>query len=200
MITPLTTFKEIRGDDSAYYSTKYGRLNNAFKIDNITPNPDCPLTIAVWTTLQTGFNLHYSEYEINGNTTYDFFMHLKDTYNQNADTIERLLEVYQDDIAKPILGRTELIEYDVRTSGDNQAESIDNPADNPLDDKPTAKQNSTVDNAQTGTTKTTLSDLGVKPNYETLNGFLRENRTLITVFCDFFRNDFTVYHKMEWYQ
>jgi len=200
MVLPLTTFKEIRGDDLAYYSTKYGRLNSAFKIDNITPNSDCPLTTAVWTALQEGFNLNYSEYEINGNTTYDFFINLKNTYNQNADTIERLLEVYQDDIAKPILGRTELTEYNIQTTGDNQGENIDTPADNSADDKPTSKQNSTVNNAQTGTTTVTLSDLGVKPNYESLNGFLTQNRTLIKVFCDFFRNNFTVYHVVRWYE
>lgn len=96
-----------------------------------------------------------------------------------------MLEVYDSDIAKPILGRTEKITYDLSNiaTGDNNSESnhIDIPRDNPLDESPTYKDGSVseINNTtkQTGTQTTELSDLGVRPNYETLNGFLDNNRT-----------------------
>ena len=72
-------------------------------------------------------------------------------------------------------------------------------ADNPLDDKPTSKgksgQTSNVVRDEIETT--TLSDLGVRPNYETLNGFLDNNRTLYTVFNNFFKDCFIM--AVGWY-
>jgi hypothetical protein len=73
------------------------------------------------------------------------------------------------------------------------------PADNPLDDKPTSKgrtgQTSNVVRDEVETTR--LSDLGVRPNYESLNGFLDQNRTAYTVFNNLFKNCFM--NAIAWY-
>jgi hypothetical protein len=133
-------------------------------------------------------------------TFVNFINRLQISYDENADTFERLLEVYESDIAKPILGRTEKITYDLSNvaTGDNNSESnhIDIPRDNPTDENPTYKDGSIseINNTtkQTGTQTTELSDLGVRPNYESLNGFLDNNRTYYKVFVEYFKNNFTL--------
>ena len=47
-------------------------------------------------------------------------------------------------------------------------------------------------NAKTGTETEDWSGVGVAPNYELLNGFLDNNRTLEQVFISFFKTDFTI--------
>lgn len=51
---------------------------------------------------------------------------------------------------------------------------------------------------QTGVVRTELSDLGVRPNYESLNGFLDNNRTLLQVFFGIFSGCFTLAQSMRW--
>ena len=119
----------------------------------------------------------------------------------NADTVERLLEVYDSDIAKPILGREETRTLEVTEigTGTTDASNIDIPADNPDDDNPTNRStgaaNSNVARDEIETTR--LSDLGVRPNYETLNGFLDNNRTAYAVFNNLFKNCFL--NAIPWY-
>ena len=196
-------FKPIMGDDDPYWTLHYKDVPEPFRLADAWQvlTDDLPLMQSKRDDFTKAFDMHYGRYEINADTYQDFLDLLKETLLINADTVERLLEVYDTDIAKPILGREETRTLTTTEEGiaDASTESIDVPADNPLDDKPTSKgrsgQTSNVVRDEIETT--TLSDLGTRPNYETLNGFLDNNRTLYTVFNNLFKNCFL--SAIAWY-
>ena len=196
-------FEPIVGDDAPYWTLRYRDVPEPFRLrDAWTVMTDTlPLVQSKKDAFITAFDTHYGRYEINAETYQDFLDMLQEVLLINADTIERLLEVYDGDIAKPILGREETRTLTTTEEGiaDASTENIDVPADNPLDDKPTSKgrsgQTSNVVRDEVETTR--LSDLGVRPNYETLNGFLDNNRTLYTVFNNLFKNCFI--NAVAWY-
>lgn len=192
----------------------------------------CPRLKAVWNILCANFNLYYATREIGGMSEYDFYTMMQSCLNRNADTFERQLKVYDDDIANPILGRTEKITYDTvddrentgytniqhgmsterLQKGEEISHHVEVPADTPSYDtdrsrdkltfsdpisnpRITKDTNSGTDTnnvnlddkrTMTGTVITELSDLGVRPNYESLNGFLDNNRTFIQEFINKF--------------
>ena len=197
------SFKPMMGDDDPYWTLHYRDVPTPFRLADAwgVLTDDLPLMQSRKDGLITAFDMHYGRYEINAETYQDFLELLKETLLINADTVERLLEVYDSDVAKPILGREETRTLTTTEEGiaDASTESIDVPADNPLDDKPTSKgrsgQTSNVVRDEVETTR--LSDLGVRPNYETLNGFLDNNRTLYKVFNDLFKNCFL--NSIAWY-
>lgn len=250
----------------------YKDVDSDFKIDKLDTSYfdyervegviSCPRLKAVFPLLCENFELYYATREIGGDTEYDFFQMMQSCLNRNADTLERQLSVYDDDIANPILGRTEKVTYDTHddrtmnnnntttynthddrtvnleneisyASGKSSTESgndivhhVEVPADNDEWDtdrsrdkteyghvvtdantgKDTGKNTGTdklaktgtesdagsgTDNrAMTGTVTTELSDLGVRPNYESLNGFLDNNRTFIQEFINVFEECF----------
>ena len=149
----------------------------------------------------------------------DFLDRMNDAWAVNEDTFFRLVEVSNDDIAKPILGRTETVTYgadgnpltttDTHTDTEEReatTDHIDVPVDGSVGN-PTYKDVATskvksgtiVDShTQTGVVKTEMSDLGVRPNYESLNGFLDNNRTLLKVFFGIFEGCFTLAQSMRW--
>ena len=197
------SFDPVMGDDEPYWTIHYRDVPAPFRLADAWEvlTDALPLMQSRKDGLITAFDMHYGRYEINADTYQDFLELLKETLLINADTVERLLEVYDSDIAKPILGREETRTLTTTEEGiaDASTESIDVPADNPLDDKPTSKgrsgQTSNVVRDEVETTR--LSDLGVRPNYETLNGFLDNNRTLYKVFNDLFKNCFL--NSIAWY-
>jgi len=189
-------FNPIKGDDLPIWTVAYRDVPTPFRLtDAWTSLTDVlPLMTAKKDALIDNFDKYYSRYEINGETYQDFLDGLVETLVLNADTIERLLEVYDTDIAKPILGRDEVRTLSVTELGisDGDTSNIDIPADNVDDDKPTSRSKSGVESnvARDETETTHLSDLGVRPNYETLNGFLDNNRTVYNVFNKLFSNNF----------
>ena len=199
----LDYFEPIAGDDRPIWTLHYRDVPTPFRLADAWEilTDDLPLMQSRKNGLITAFDLHYNRFEINADTYQDFLDLLKETLLLNADTMERLLEVYDSDVAKPILGREETRTLTTTEEGiaDANTESIDVPADNPLDDKPTSKgrtgQTSNVVRDETETT--ILSDLGVRPNYETLNGFLDANRTLYNVFNNLFKDCFII--SVGWY-
>lgn len=219
----------------------YQDIDDDFKISS----PDLDLsylgerTIAVWDKLVENFELFYATREIGAESEYDFFRRVQSCLNRNADTFERHLEVYDDDIANPVLGRTEKITYDTtdkrdatvnnditygRTttdteSGNNVEHHVEVPASNPSDDTDRSRDktdfghvntenNSGTDSNEvtndetrkmTGTVTTELSDLGVRPNYETMNGFLENNKTYIQFFIERFEECFAPRYKRVYF-
>ena len=196
-------FKPIMGDDDPYWTLYYKDVPEPFRLADAWSviTDDLPLMQSKRSDFTKAFDMHYGRYEINADTYQDFLDLLKETLLINADTVERLLEVYDTDIAKPILGREETRTLTIEEEGiaDASTENIDVPADNPLDDKPTSKGRSgqTSNIVRDEIETTTLSDLGTRPNYETLNGFLDNNRTLYKVFNDLFKNCFLT--SIAWY-
>ena len=207
---------------------KISNLNTSyFDYERITGTPSCPRLKAVWSLLCDKFNTYYATREIGGYSEYDFFCMMQSCLDRNADTFERQLMVYDDDIANPILGRTEIVTYDThddrsntgytniqhgmsttRTqAGEETNHHIEVPADLATYDTDRSRDKLTFDNRTTtdantgtdtnnvnladnrdmsGTVTTELSDLGVRPNYESLNGFLDNNRTFIQEFISKF--------------
>lgn len=227
-------------DNEPIVSEMYQDIDSEFKISNLdTSYFDivkgdsimCPRLKEVWTLLCSNFDLYYATREIGGYSEFDFFKMMQSCLNRNADTLERQLAVYDDDIANPILGRTEVITYDThdnrtntgttevtlgssmtRTQAGNEINHhVEVPADAPAYDTDRSRDkleftNRTTtdagsgtdtteldladDRAMTGTVTTELSDLGVRPNYESLNGFLDNNRTFIQEFINVFEECF----------
>ncbi len=204
----------VRGDDWAYDTMIYADVPAGFRIRDLTVPDDCPMTAAIWSKLCESADAVFHDHEIVGRTVADFFANLNKAWALHADTFERLLEVYDDDIARPILGRTETVEYgtpetpvtmidtrvdtehrkgdskhyDLPLSGEASEASMQDTSETYVD-----AGNITNTHTHTGTVKTTLSDIGVRPNYDTLNGFLDKNRTYVRVFCDMLRDCFTLH-------
>ena len=196
-------------DGQPLNTVRYKDVVATCKIGAINPNQFAttnPLLFASWENLTNEFDKYYANYEIVGETELDFFNNLTVELNTHKDTIERLLEVYNDDVAKPILGRMETHTYNLTNSNtgtnNNNSQRIDIPIDDTTSEKPTFKDKavgtSTSTDTQTGTHTVELSDLGVRPNYETLNGFLYNNVTATRFFNECFRNCFWIYEVLRW--
>lgn len=211
--------RPVTGDDLAYNSLAYRDVPQGFRIADLAVPAECPLTSEIFDLLAERADEVFADHEIVGDTVADFFHSLQNAFWLEADTFERLLEVYHDDIAKPILGRTETVTYGSpgapvtvkQTHTDTERRRVDSQhIDVPIegnDGNPTYKDGTTSHvesgnvedrSEQTGTVTTTLSDLGVRPNYESLNGFLDNNRTALSVFCGIFKACFTLHRTLTW--
>lgn len=224
----LDNFDPIVGDDLGYHTTRYNKVPAEYGFKALQSRDSCPLTKAKWDDLVDFAERYYAKFEIVGETYQDFKDNLQLFYDKGADTFERQLEVYNDDIAKPILGRTEKTTYNLTDNdaetvamegessdtGNGQNSIIDVPIDasNPNSQTPSqidtneqtnngtnsSETNRNLEHKQTGTVETVLSDLGVRPNYESLNGFLDNNRTYYDVFVWLFRDCFQLNDYLVW--
>lgn len=191
------------------YSNFLFNVPIGYHFTNLTvDNVRCPKTSAIKTYLFDIAERHYKYYQIVGNTYVNFLEQLQLSLDENIDTLERLIEVYNSDIAKPILGRTETVTYDLTNTGEvkqgeSRTENIDNPVDDPEDLTPsnivkTDNTGNKNENKQSGTVTTELSDLGTRPNYESLNGFLENNKTVAKFFIDIFKDNFKLGGGLLW--
>ena len=219
MMEKLTTFKPIIGDDDPYITIALRDLPEGYGFDGLVFDPNKPLTYALKERLIDVATRYYRNYEIVGETFTDFRENLQLDLDLNVDTFEKMLAVYNDDIAKPTQSReirrtydlkdssneTENISAEGSTNNNNETTNYDIPLDNGTaqgTDKTvstgTGSNTNSTDrtlngtNAKTGTEVEYWSDVGVAPNYELLNGFLDNNRTLEQVFISFFKTDFTI--------
>ena len=189
----------------------YKDIDDDFKFDKLDfsyVQNHCPNLYSKLDILKDVFPLHFDDYEIGNESEYGFFLQMQDALITNADTMERQLEVYDDDIAKPILGRTEKVTYDLINTrdetGNNNESVVDLPVDDPQYDKDSSRTKATVEtnrnDTQKGSVTTELSDLGVRANYESLNGFLDNNRTFVKFFYMCFEGCFSPrYRRVEIY-
>lgn len=106
MIGRIPQWKPVPGDDEPMVTFNYRDVPDGFRITDLTPLSVCPLTAEHWTRLTEAADRHFRNCEIIGQTFVDFFENLTDAYVTNADTLEKALEVYNDDIAKPLQSRT----------------------------------------------------------------------------------------------
>lgn len=215
----LPTFKPIIGDDDPYITIALRDLPTGYGFDGLVFDPNKPLTYALKDHLIDVATRYYRNYEIVGETFTDFRENLQLDLDLNVDTFEKMLAVYNDDIAKPTQSREIRRTYDLKdtsnesenisaegsTNNNNETTNYDIPLDNGTaqgTDKSvstgtgsnTNNSDRTLNgtNAKTGTEVEYWSDVGVAPNYELLNGFLDNNRTLEQVFISFFKTDFTI--------
>ena len=281
---PIGQFEPIIGDDLGFKTCRYFDVPEEYGFKALQNHTDTPLTNERWDLLIKFAESWYYQYEIVGRTFADFLRILQNAYDIGADTLERVLEVYGDDIAKPILGRTEKTTYDLVNAGSESSKEDETASatadivkdntgtvgtevtsdstrtddltqtvtgesahiDTPINsDVPNSQVPSEVDKStnttkntgtqktdnngsttetqnlketttqedtntrnltrsgdsehtQTGTVVTELSDLGVRPNYETLNGFIDNNRTYLKVFINLFNDCFSFNDVITW--
>ena len=215
----LKNYPSITGDDNPFFSLALRDLPKGRGFDGLTFSVDAPLTFALKDKLVDFATRYYRNHEIVGATISDFADNLQVDLDMNLDTFEKMLQVYDDDIAKPTQSREIVRTYDVTdtnegtatnessstSEGNNESTNYDIPVDNGTaqgTDKnvgnttgsSTGRSTDTQSNTakKTGTETEYWSDVGVAPNYELLNGFLDNNRTLYNVFVSFFKDDFTV--------
>ena len=78
----------------------------------------------MWAVLIDNFELYYATREIGGETEFEFFNMMQSCLNRNADTYETQLEFYYAEVNKPVIGRTEKIEYDVTDKREQDLASV----------------------------------------------------------------------------
>lgn len=214
--------KRTLGDDIPFVSMRYRDVPEGYRIADaflMVMQSEAPNYKGMTTILAQRLDTHFAEWEIVGDTLADFYGELCVHVIDTIDTVERLLEVYNDDIAKPTMARTETVTYgaenkpltttvthtdtEVRSS---ESEHFDVPITgtetNPsMKDTAKSKVDSgtIIDSSvQTGVVTTHLSDIGVKPNYEILNGFIDQNRTAVQVLEEILSPCFTLHRTMRW--
>ena len=99
-------WRPVPGDDGPYLTMSYRDVPKGFRITDLEPVANAPLTAQYWTRLTQYADLHFRNHEVVGKTLMDFFNNIQDSYYLNADTLEKALEVYYEDIAKPTQSRT----------------------------------------------------------------------------------------------
>lgn len=215
----LSKFSPIVGDDLPYNTMALRDVPDGFGFGALVYPDDRPLTYALKDKLNDFATKYFRNHEIVGETLVDWQTYLQCDLLMNIDTMEKMLAVYDDDIAKPTQSRTIKRTYDIAdetnisgtdTNSGTVKSNIENmdydlPIDNP-NGQATAKSTSdgtttnnltntsTGKNAYThkGTETEDWSDVGVAPNYELLNGFLDNNRSYYAVFVSFFENCFDI--------
>lgn len=215
----LTKQNDIIGDDLPYNTQWFRKVPSGFGFDALDYPTDRPLTYELKDKLNAFATDYYRNYEIVGTTYADFQTSLQIALLENIDTFEKMMEVYDDDIAKPLQSRTIKRTYDITDINDGSLSGsntgtvgsdvtntdYDLPIDNP-NGQATSKSTGTgtttnnLKNEQTnkntfthkGTETEDWSDVGVAPNYTLLNGFLDNNRSYYNVFVNFFTDCFTL--------
>lgn len=109
----LTTYKPIIGDDDPYITIALRDLPKGYGFDGLVFDPGKPLTYALKTRLVDVATRYYRNYEIVGETFADFRDNLQLDLDLNVDTFEKMLVVYNDDIAKPTQSREIRKTYDI---------------------------------------------------------------------------------------
>lgn len=215
----LTKYLPISGDDDGIFSIPLRNVSDEYNFKSLEFPATHPLTYAVKDKLVDFANKYYRNYDIVGYTVSDFAWNLQIDLMENLDTFEKMLAVYDDDIAKPTQSRTIKREYDITddneqsSDGSNSTSASDStttktfelPIDNSAsqetertesagsnDSTNTNKSSTTGKNRHYGTEIEDWSDVGVAPNYVLLNGFLDNNRSLYREFVRYFENDFTL--------
>lgn len=216
----LTPYNPTVGDNLGFNTMRYENIPNGFRFTDLSFPTDSPLTYALKDKLVDFADKYYRNYEIVGTTFTDFFTSLQLDLLENIDTMEKMLAVYDEDIAKPTQSRTIKRTYDLVDTTDQTGENTSNnssentsvntdydiPYDNGASPQGVGKSEGTGSTTNTGkntnksngtaTKKGTetedWSDVGVAPNYTLLNGFLDNNRTYYNVFVSFFKDDFTM--------
>ena len=239
MIDRLKPWNPVPGDDEPRVSFNYRDVPEGFRITDLEPLSVCPLSADHWDRLTHAADAHFRNFEIVGETFVDFFENLKDSYTLNADTLEKALAVYYEDIAKPTQSRTirrthtetETLPngssetttqygHSIATENDQDSESTDieygiEGSDSSPSAKTQGNTSGTGSENHSGTDKTTVqnnggvrefdsedtedwSDVGVAANYELMNGFLDNNRTMEAIFISFFEDCFTLQTSFRW--
>ena len=147
----LNNFKPIIGDDLPYNTMYLRDVPSGFGFGALVYPDDRPLTYALKDKLNDFASDFYRNYEIVGNTFVDFQRYLQTDLMLNVDTLEKMLAVYNNDIAKPTQSRTIKRTYDIKDTTDIDGTNSDN-----------GSTNTTINRTDTGTVgiESTQDDTG----------------------------------------
>lgn len=201
----MDNFKPITGDDNPILTIALREIPKGYHFKDLVFPERTPLSLAVKDRLCDYAERFYRNYEILGISIADWFIDLQLALDENIDNFEKFLEVYDDDIAKPVLGREVTHEHDESESTSGSSATNDKIYDLPIDNGGMQETTRNVgDGSSSGsrTLKTTdkeyMSDIGVTNNWEKLNGFLDYNPSMEKIFKDYFKDCFTMYDTMKW--
>ena len=97
----LKTYPNITGDDYPFATIQLKYVPEEYTFKGLTFPTDKPLTLAVKDKLVDFATRYYRNHEIVGSSVADFFDNLQVDLDMNIDTFEKMMEVYNEDIAKP---------------------------------------------------------------------------------------------------
>ena len=221
----IPEFKPHRGDDLPYRTIRYHDVPSGYRFDDLEWS--CLVTIPEWIPVLKDFlNRYYDDWEINADTVQGFFRDLQLSLDMKGDNLRKALTVYEDDISLPILGRTitrtheqkpgEHLETVIKgeqidTQGTTTSKHYDLPVDNSGsiayetardEDTPGAVTQGARTDTRTVSERYTdtedWSDVGIRPNYETLVGFWEQNPTAQDYVISVFKDNFII--SEDWYR
>ena len=108
LIQKLDRFSDIVGDDAGHWTTPYRKVPDGFRLTDLVfpPSETHPLSNAVKDKLLDFADRWYDGWEIVGDTYTEFHFNCQLALDEKVDNLEKFLEVYWDDIAKPTQSRT----------------------------------------------------------------------------------------------
>lgn len=130
MITKLDRFAPIAGDDAGLHTIRYDKVPDGFRLTDLAfpPVDTHPLSNAVKDRLLDFADRWYDGWEIVGDTYTEFHFNCQLALDEKVDNLEKFLEVYWDDIAKPTQSRVIKRTYDTQQD-DTENESGNATAD-----------------------------------------------------------------------
>lgn len=214
----IPQWKPRLGDDLPWVTERYESIPAGFRFDDLDWSRLGTLEETWRPVLVPFLNEHYANWELNAQdiTLAQWFKELQNTLDAKVDNLRKLLEVYEDDIMKPILGRditrtvtgsrsgtANIGEQSSQALNDEVDKHYDLPVDNagaqayetsrdvrtPSGVKTSARADSSSE-AENRTENEHWSDVGVRPNYETVEGFWQRNPTAHELAADIFRDCF----------
>ena len=117
----LTKFTPIIGGDLPYNTMALRDVPSGFGFGALVYPDDRPLTYALKDKLNDFATKYFRNHEIVGTTLIDWQTYLQCDLLLNIDTMEKMLAVYEDDIAKPTQSRTIKRTYDIIDTGTDNA-------------------------------------------------------------------------------
>lgn len=202
-ISKMREYRPIVGDDDPVYSLALRDCPRSF-MDLIFPDR-CPRTAALKNRLCGFADRYYRNHEIIGLTVKDWLTDLQLSLDMNVDTFERLLMVYDTEIAMPGMGRRTVrsgsSSEETGGSAAGQTRSFDLPADNGDDQEVSRDESESSSSGSRSSQRLEteeVTDRGAVDQWTKLNGFLDSNRTLEEVFVSYFKDNFTLYEVMKW--
>lgn len=164
-IKRLEPFRPRPGDDLPITSMVYRDLPEQWKLKNLKPKEDKPLTIAHWEEMVTVADHFFTDFEIVGVTYRSWFNQVQTAYYLHADVLENYLAVYEDDINLPLQSREIIRTYEGQ-SNDEYSRDVTNSGNGSstttgtVKDVGNTKGSGTFNEETTGTNKGTVTDDG----------------------------------------
>lgn len=201
----MREFNPVIGDDLPYFTIALREVPRGYHFRDLVIPPRAVNTNLIKDRLLDYCERHYRNFEIVGVTIGDWFTELQLCVDRNIDNFEKFLAVYDDDIAKPVLGREIVRTHTEDETGDNTGTAISKNYDLPIDN-PNGQEIDRITQDNNGTSKRKLevkdvdiwSDVGVTDNWDKLNGFLNNNPTLEMEFSTYFKDCFTIFEGLKW--